>query len=132
MSLISLKNDLATGIEGLDDEHHNLIELMEAVCESFERADPTDAVSDEFGELYSKVSAHFALEETLMRERKYANYDSHKADHERLLEQIGSMLDACEQGKCVDCGVSIRDCLEKWFAKHAQEMDTDLRNLVAS
>jgi hemerythrin len=83
-----------------------------------------------FGALYAKASAHFALEERIMREKKYAFYDAHKADHERLLDQIRHMMEAYEDGMCTDCGTSLRACLEAWFAGHVADADTGLRTLA--
>jgi len=131
MSLTDLKNDLRTGIEGLDYEHRRLVGVMEAICENFERAEAARTVTGWFGELYADVSAHFALEETLMRKSRYAAYRAHKADHERLLERICTMMKSQEEGKCADCGLTLRTCLEAWFGQHAREMDAALANLPA-
>jgi hemerythrin-like metal-binding protein len=129
MSLTSLKDNFRTGIKGLDYEHRKLVGVMEAICYNFERAAATGTVSGWFGELYAQVSAHFALEEALMRKERYVAFEAHKADHERLLDQIRTMMESYEDGKCADCGLSLRACLEAWFAGHAKEMDAGLRNL---
>jgi hemerythrin len=126
MSLASLKYELRTGIDSLDYEHRKLVEVMEELCVSFDNDPVTGAVSDCFGVLYARVSAHFALEEQLMREKKYAFYDTHKTDHERLLEQIRRMMEAYEEGKCADCGTNLRACLETWLADHVRTADTAL------
>jgi len=130
MSLASLKDELRTGIDSLDHEHRQLIGVMEALCDSFDHAPSADAVSNLFGLLYAQVSAHFALEERLMREKRYAFYATHKAEHERLLEQIRNMMEAYEDGKCEDCGTTLRACLEAWLANHVRSADTALRTLA--
>ncbi|MBE9558478.1 MAG: hemerythrin family protein [Proteobacteria bacterium] len=130
MSLTNLKDGLNTGIDSLDYEHRKLVGVMEAICDSFDRADSAPEVSDLFGKLYAEASAHFALEESLMREKKYRLYDAHKADHEQLLDQIRNMMEACEDGKCTDCGMNLRACLEAWFAGHVTEADSGLRGLA--
>ena len=130
MSLTSLKDGFRTGIHSLDYEHRKLVEVMEALCDSFDRAASAREVSDLFGALFAKTSAHFALEESIMREKKYAFYDAHKADHERLLDQIRHMMEAYEDGMCADCGTSLRACLEAWFAGHVADADTGLRTLA--
>jgi hemerythrin-like metal-binding protein len=130
MSLTSLKDGFKTGIHSLDYEHRKLVEVMEALSDSFDRAASTREVSDMFGTLYAEASAHFALEESIMRQKKYAFYDAHKADHERLLDQIRHMMEAYEDGMCADCGTSLRACLEVWFAGHVADADTGLRTLA--
>ncbi|MDH5411438.1 MAG: hemerythrin family protein [Alphaproteobacteria bacterium] len=130
MSLRSLKDGLKTGIDGLDYEHRELVGLMESLCDSFDRNDPAQKVAEGFGALYAGASAHFALEESLMREKKYAGYDDHKADHERLLDQIRGMNEAFEAGRCADCGMTLRDCLEGWLTGHVKGADAQLYALV--
>jgi hemerythrin len=76
------------------------------------------------------VSAHFALEERLMSEKNYAFYDAHKADHERLLDQIRRMMEAYEDGECADCGTNLRACLDTWLADHVRNADTALHTLA--
>lgn len=127
MSLSSLKDKLNTGIESLDYEHRKLVAVMEELCDSYDRDE--SSVSELFGRLYAEVSAHFALEESIMREKKYASYDAHKADHEHLLDRIRFMMDAYENGLCADCGTNLRSCLEAWFAGHVADADMGLGTL---
>ena len=130
MSMTGLKEGLRTGNVGLDYEHRKLVEAMEVLCGSFSHAETSGETSDLFGVLYATASAHFALEESIMREKKYASYDAHKADHERLLEQIRHMMDAYERGMCKDCAINLRECLVGWFSSHATNADAELRTLA--
>ncbi len=128
MSLSSLKDKLDTGIDSLDYEHRKLVGVMEELCDSHDRAE--SSVSDLFGTLHAKASAHFALEESIMREKKYAFYDTHKADHEQLLDRIRFMMDAYEDGMCKECNTSLRACLEAWLAGHVANADMELSALA--
>jgi hemerythrin-like metal-binding protein len=130
MSLTSLKDGFRTGIECLDYEHRNLVEVMEALSDSFDGAGSTSEVSNLFATFYAQASAHFALEESIMREKKYALYDAHKTDHERMLDQVRQMMEAYEDGQCAECGMSMRVCLEGWFASHVADADAGLRVLA--
>lgn len=129
MSLVSLKDQLHTGIESLDHEHRKLVGTMEELCDSFDAAEAPDEVRALFGALHARAAAHFALEERLMRERKYPHYAAHKADHEKLLDQVRTMMEAFDAGRCKDCGVQLRDCLEGWLAGHVGRADRDLSAL---
>ncbi len=103
---------------------------MEELCESFDHVGSALEISELFGELYARASAHFALEERFMRERNYAFYDAHKADHEHLLGQIRNLMDIHEDGMPSYSGTSISGCLVAWFTGHVVDMDTGLRTLV--
>jgi len=43
---------------------------------------------DVLGDINARICAHFALEERLMRERGYDENREHKADHDRLLDDL--------------------------------------------
>lgn len=130
MSLTGLKDGLGIGIASLDHDHRRLVAVMDALCDSFDRAQSTAEISDLFGALYAEASAHFALEERIIRERKYAFYDAHKADHERLLDELRAKMEAYEDGMCTYCGTSLRACLVDWFEGHMVEADAALRSLA--
>ncbi len=129
MSLASLKVQLSTGNGGLDYEHRKLVEAMEAICDTFEMSG-SEAIAEGLGLLHAAASAHFALEEMIMRKRKYAGYDAHKADHERLLDQLRAMMEASEAGQCEACRMGLRSCLESWYSGHVTKADAGLRSLA--
>jgi len=126
MALMNWKDDFETGIDYLDDEHRRLVALVNEACESMGGDAPESVVADCLGRLYTQINAHFALEERLMRERKYAAYDKHKVEHEALLEEIRYMMEAYERGACETCGMTPDECLTAWLYKHFQAQDTRL------
>jgi len=130
MSLASLKVQLSTGNGGLDYEHRKLVEAMEAICDRFEHLAASEAIAEGLGVLHAAASAHFALEEMIMRKRKYAGYEAHKADHEQLLDQLRAMMEAAEAGQCEACRMGLRSCLESWFSGHVTKADAGLRSLA--
>lgn len=65
-----------------------------------------------------------------MRDRNYAGYEAHKADHERMLEELSLKMESFERGTCEDCGASLGDCLAEWYTGHATEIDARLKDLV--
>lgn len=129
MPLLDWKDEFKTGISYIDYEHRRLVELINQTCESLDRPQPEARVAECLGDLYSQICGHFALEEQLMRDRKYGLYDEHKADHERLLEELRYMMDAFEAGACETCGQSLEGCLTAWFHKHFQTMDARFETL---
>jgi len=93
MPLLQWKDSYSVGIEAVDHEHKELIELINKLYEELmARGEPLTA-SAFFGDLIKAISAHFALEERFMREQGYDQLPQHKADHERLLDEILSIMD---------------------------------------
>jgi len=120
----SLVNHRGAGTGGLDFEHRRLIGMLETLSDEFEHSKAS--VSGWFGELYAETAAHFALEEGVMRRNGEAAYESHKADHERLLDQFRCIMEAYEAGQCHGCGLRLRVCLANWFSNHVRESEAPL------
>lgn len=129
MPVIEWKDDFATGIAYIDYEHRRLVELINRICADLDLADAKEAVADGLGQLYAQVSAHFALEERAMRENRYALYDLHKRDHERLLDEMRYMMEAFDAGECETCNKTLQECLRDWFHKHFKVADARLKDL---
>jgi hemerythrin-like metal-binding protein len=93
MALIEWRKEFCTGFEGVDFEHEALIRQINAVYELVEDRADKALVIDSLGEIYGSISAHFALEEQMMLRHQYDHYQQHKADHERLLDDIRDITD---------------------------------------
>jgi hemerythrin len=122
MALLQWQDRYSVGIEAVDHEHKELIELINRLAEA--DADPTEF----FGELHRGISAHFALEERFMRERRYDEFAAHKTDHERLLDEIRDLMDESEDGKVVDLAAR----LDAWFSRHFETHDARLHQVLGT
>ncbi len=102
MALIEWRKEYCTGFEDVDFEHEALIRQINAVYELVEDRADKALVIDSLGEIYGSISAHFALEEQMMVRHQYDHYQQHKADHERLLDDIRDITDEFEASIDVD------------------------------
>lgn len=98
MSLIEWDEKFSVGVAAVDHEHRELIGLVNETYERLKRPSASVTVPDFLGEIHARIAAHFALEETLMRAKNYAHFAEHKADHERLLDEIRDIMDDYEDG----------------------------------
>ena len=130
MSLIEWKDQYNLGVAEVDHEHRELIELINALYESLEGAQSEIAVAEFLGELYARIAAHFALEEKIMRDSDYDEYEDHKADHERLLDDIRDLMDDYENGVYVDVERFGR-LLDEWFSEHFRTRDARLHEKIS-
>jgi len=125
MSYLEWKAEFSVGIDSMDVEHREMIELINTVYAELEGRRDADAIEAFLGEVHRAISSHFALEERIMREAGYEDYVAHKNDHEALLDQILDMMDAslddAEQGL-----ESLEQNLSSWFAKHFSTFDARL------
>ena len=117
MTLIEWQDSFSVGVESVDHEHRELIDLINTVHrDAVAGCDPQDVVTA-LGEIYAQIAAHFALEERFMRESRYAAFVEHKADHEVLLDQLRDIMDRVETDGRYDAdGLSAE--LGRWFTDH--------------
>jgi len=125
MSLIEWKEQYAIGIPAVDTEHRELIALINEVHRRLRAGEEGLTVSDFLGEIFARISAHFALEERVMRERHYDQLPAHKADHERLLDGIRDIMDDYEDRKDFDAAAFAMR-LDAWFGEHFRTHDARL------
>jgi hemerythrin-like metal-binding protein len=129
MTLIAWREEFKTGIPSLDHEHSELIKLLNDLHSNLVVEGDRVTVCDFLGEVYARISAHFALEERIMRERRYDQYQDHKSDHERLLDEIRDIMDGFESGDA-DFEQELSSQLETWFSQHFKTKDSRLHRLL--
>ncbi len=125
MSLIEWKPEYSVGNAAVDHEHGEMITLINDLHDTMKEQATQDHVVECLGEIYARISAHFALEEKIMRDAHYADYLSHKDDHEALLDQLASIVDGVEDDGSYD-EERLSASLERWFSEHFRTHDAKL------
>lgn len=127
MSLIEWKNAYSVGVPAVDEEHREMIDLINTLYENMRSAEQEPDVMAFLGEIYARIAAHFALEELLMQHHGYDEYREHKLDHEHLLEEIRNIMDDYEDGRVLDDD-ELANRLDVWFCEHFRTRDARLHN----
>jgi hemerythrin len=131
MALIEWQDSFKTGIPSLDYEHREMIELLNRLYVDLAGDGSRENVVAFLGEVYARISAHFALEEAVMRERRYDGLPAHKRDHERLLEDIRELMDTYESsGDGEEFRAAFSARLKAWFVDHFREQDARLHRML--
>ena len=127
MSLLKWKPAYSLAIPSVDLEHREMIALINE-CYSRLGGDRDKGAIEEFlGEIHSNISAHFALEEQMMRKAAYPEYEAHKADHENLLEEIRNLMDGFFHDP--ESGArQLQKSLGDWFGHHFATFDARLHD----
>lgn len=129
MELLDWRPEYSTGIKSVDHEHQELIGLINNTLKSIRSQDSADNIQALLSEIYVHISSHFALEEKIMRKEKYDRYQQHKADHEKLLDDIRDMMDYHAVHDEFD-EKQLANRLHDWFAKHFRTEDARLHQLT--
>ena len=127
MALIAWRDDFSTGDPAVDFEHRELIDLINELHEKLQAGSHSaEEVEDFLGEINLKISAHFALEERIMREANYDGYGPHKEDHEELLDGIREIMIDYDAGAYAEFEETLARNLNAWFTNHFKTHDAKL------
>ena len=126
MTLIEWRKEFETGVTEVDHEHQELIELINELHDQIGANAPRATVNGFLGEVFAKISAHFALEETVMRKHDYDEYADHKADHEKLLDDLRDIMDDFDAGTGTDYKKALAAAVRDWFVNHFKTKDARL------
>ncbi|MDH3647628.1 MAG: bacteriohemerythrin [Gammaproteobacteria bacterium] len=125
MAVIEWKNEYSVGVAAIDQEHKEMIALINETYERMRGHVNVASIDYCLGEICTNIAAHFALEERMMREAQYYEYTAHKEDHEKLLNEIRELMD--EFMADPQSGLkSLQDRLSEWFSNHFATFDARL------
>ncbi len=125
MSLLKWNANYSVGIASMDDEHRQMIDLINEIYGRMASGSDTDQIEKCLGDIFNTISMHFALEESLMKKSHYAEYPQHKDDHEELLEQIRTLMDDFAAAPAL-AAKRLETDLSDWFAGHFSTFDARL------
>jgi len=131
MALLQWKDQYSVGIAAVDYEHKELIDLINKLYAEFAKEGADSCTEAFFGDLLKGISAHFALEERYMREHRYDQLAEHKADHERLIDELRDMMDEDLGADRTNAG-DLHDRLDAWFSRHFETHDARLHKALGS
>ena len=138
MPLLDWKDSYSVGVEAVDHEHRELIDLINTLHEELTTGGGSGQrdASAIFGDIYKGISSHFALEEKFMREQGYDQLADHKGDHERLLDELRDIMDDYDDGGGSDGGegesAGLSERLGTWFARHFGTHDARLHSRLGT
>ena len=115
---------LAVGIAEIDDQHRDLIAMIDRISDQIARGEDQDSICRLIAELEAATTRHFADEERLMDAHGYPDAEAHKAEHRRMLDDIRRYSD-----ECVACDGNpkvVLGYLEHWFLRHIADADRRL------
>ena len=121
------KEEYSIGIPSLDYEHRNLFSTISRLHQTLKRHEDQPTIEDCLGEIHARMSAHFALEEKIMQERKYPDYMNHKREHDALLDVITEAMLRYENDPTPEHTTSLMEELTNWIINHVLTTDKKMR-----
>ena len=123
-----------TGVDEIDDQHRNLIDLTNEAAQVFAGSPPPNRVRQLVQELLSYAIYHFRTEEGLMRQYGYHEADndaaeSHVRRHRDFAAKVVSVQEALQRREFVDSAALV-EYLADWITHHILGTDQELAAFI--
>jgi hemerythrin-like metal-binding protein len=124
MAFVELKNTDLVNIQIIDDEHHQMVSLINQIQVLIELGEFKKA-KILFTNLLSVTKKHFITEEKLMKDNNFKGFISHKLEHDRVLNKLNSFDLQSKPNKHVFISEELSN-IKKWFFNHLELSDKKL------
>lgn len=122
MAFITWTEEYITGIESIDEQHRQLVDLVNKFEEASRRGRGSRVMSDILNDLVGYTQEHFSHEESIMAESGFPATDAHTARHRQLLQKVERFQYEFEnEGKRVTG--EVRELLRYWISSHILQDD---------
>jgi hemerythrin-like metal-binding protein len=126
MALFEWKDEYLLGLEPLDFEHKDLFQCINDLYEQCGIQAEGVEIEDCLGQLHARLAAHFALEESAMREMKNPHYQTHKAEHDRFLEEVTEVVASFGTNPGAEHVEAFAIRVKEWILTHITTTDRQL------
>jgi hemerythrin len=117
MPAVVWNNDLCVGIEQVDNEHQNLVCVLNQLDDAMKKGKGTRVMSEILIQLVQYTKVHFENEEKLMADVEYPKLERHKSQHRQLIEKVEAFYQKFNsQGKRIT--KEMMDFLKYWLSNH--------------
>ncbi len=120
--MIDWKEKYSVGISIIDEEHKELIHIMNVAIEAKQHSDNIDKTLELLKELTMFTLKHFSTEEFYMAEFNYPEFQHHKDEHHDFSNRVIMFCNRAAEGNyhIVD---EILEYLKQWIVHHIQITD---------
>ncbi len=122
MVLIEWKEEFETGVVKIDEQHKELMRLINEVHVEMLKGKEKSSLIILFEELFNYVIIHFATEEQMMKKYRYEEFENHQKQHIKLKEKMLKKKIDYEEKK-ITLSMQIMILLKDWLQNHILETD---------
>lgn len=122
MSLMTwTKEQFGTSVTQHDQEHQKIFSLVNALHDSAAGSDKT-LIGSHLDALINYVAEHFGNEEKNMQKINYTGYDSHKQEHDKLVQTCVDLQQNFRAGKA-EVTQATTTYIRDWLVHHIPTID---------
>ena len=129
MALIPWRDQYNTGVEEIDSQHRNLVDIINELHEAREQGRVKQALEEVLPRLIDYTVYHFTAEEAYMEQQGYANLDKHREAHQLFKEQILEIVEHEYEDQSYSLDM-LSMYLKMWLLQHILVDDMEIANFV--
>jgi hemerythrin len=131
MALMTWGPQLSVGIKQIDDQHKKLIEIVNKLNDAMVAGHGRGLIGPTLTELVKYTQYPFATEERLMSLHGYEHTAEHKAEHAKLLRDVGDFKGRFDAGNSM-LSIELLRFLRDWLKGHIAGSDTKLAKCLSA
>jgi hemerythrin len=116
------KQEYSVGIDSIDQQHKKLLGLINQLQTAVDFSTGEQFEREALDQLIDYTKTHFTYEEGLMEQNGYPDFESHKAQHVKMISRVGEVLAEYEQ----DQDTAMKNAviyLKDWLINHINGTD---------
>ena len=114
--------DYSVNIKAIDNQHQELVNILNRLFIAVSKREGDKVIAEILDSLMGYTKTHFALEERLMQQAKYKDFEAHKLEHKKLIEQLDQL---CQKHLLEEKPIyfEMLSFLRTWLKDHIQSED---------
>ena len=117
MTLITWKETYSLNVEEVDNQHKKLVELINDLHGAMISGKAKESLGKILSALIDYTLYHFATEEKFFDQYEYPDSNSHKKQHQDLVQQVAALQQKFEAGEKV-LTIDVMNFLRDWLNDH--------------
>ena len=125
--MIAITPDLLTYVKVIDEQHEELINLINAVEAAGTAANTKEETDKALNFLGAYIVEHFTHEEGLMLQTDYPQYEWHSTWHKGYVSKFNNLKEEYDNnGPSEEFTNILNEFIIKWIVTHIRNVDVDL------
>jgi hemerythrin len=116
------REDYSVHIPQIDGQHQQFVAIINELHAAMLQGAANAALGRILDELVRYAQSHFAYEEAMLQQRGYSSLTVHRAEHQKLTQQVADLQERFRAGK-LTLSVHVMQFLKEWLANHILTRD---------
>jgi hemerythrin len=127
MAIINWSSNLSVKIDKIDNQHKKLISMINELHDAMKAGQANDIIGKILNDLINYTAEHFKTEEDLMIKFKYPDYNQHKIEHTKFVQEVNNIKKDLEAQKMM-LSLKVMNFLKDWLSNHIMKSDQKYSN----